>query len=59
MINSELIPEAITDSIENEPIAAEGPKSSRNKFVVPDVSVPVDVLEATTFFQAVDSGVTN
>jgi len=57
--NSDLIPEAVANSIENEPVAAEGVKSARRKFVVPEVSVPFDVLEATTFFQAVDSGATN
>jgi hypothetical protein len=33
--------------------------SSKKKFVEPEISQPVDVLEATTFFQAVDSGPTN
>ena len=34
--------------------------SDRKKpFVEPAISVPVDVLEATTFFQAASSGVTN
>lgn len=34
---------------------------SENKkvFVEPAISVPVDVLEATTFFQAATSGATN
>jgi hypothetical protein len=31
----------------------------KNTFVEPAISVPVDVLEATTFFQAATSGVTN
>ncbi len=31
---------------------------TKKKFVEPELSVPVDVLEATTFFQAVDSGST-
>jgi hypothetical protein len=31
----------------------------KRKFVEPEISQPVDVLEATTFFQAVDSGATN
>jgi hypothetical protein len=31
----------------------------KRKFVEPEISQPVDVLEATTFFQAVDSGPTN
>jgi hypothetical protein len=33
--------------------------SSKKPFVEPEVSVPVDVLEATTFFQAATSGATN
>jgi hypothetical protein len=33
--------------------------SGKRKFVEPEISQPVDVLEATTFFQAVDSGSTN
>jgi hypothetical protein len=34
--------------------------SDRKKpFVEPAISVPVDVLEATTFFQAASSGATN
>jgi hypothetical protein len=31
----------------------------KRKFIEPEISQPVDVLEATTFFQAVDSGPTN
>jgi hypothetical protein len=33
--------------------------SSKRRFVEPEISQPVDVLEATTFFQSVDSGATN
>ena len=33
--------------------------SSKKMFIEPEISVPVDVLEATTFLQAVDSGATN
>ena len=33
--------------------------ASKRAFVEPEVSFPVDVLEATTFFQAADSGATN
>ena len=33
--------------------------SSKRKFVEPEISQPVDVLEATTFFQAIDSGASN
>ena len=31
----------------------------KKPFVAPIISVPVDVLEATTFFQSVESGATN
>jgi hypothetical protein len=41
----------------SENVAAEG--AVKKKFVEPEISQPVDVLEATTFFQAVDSGATN
>jgi hypothetical protein len=37
--------------------AAERPV--KRKFVEPEISQPVDVLEATTFFQALDSGASN
>ena len=37
---------------------AEESKPNRKKFVAPQISVPVDVMEATTFFQLTDSGVT-
>ena len=32
---------------------------AKKNFVVPEISVPVDVLEATTFFQLTESGATN
>ncbi len=32
---------------------------AKKEFVEPEISQPVDVLEATTFFQALDSGATN
>ena len=32
---------------------------NKKEFVEPEISQPVDVLEATTFFQAIDSGPTN
>jgi hypothetical protein len=34
----------------------EMPRAPRKTFVEPVISSPVDVLEATTFFQTVDSG---
>jgi hypothetical protein len=33
--------------------------TAKKKFVEPELSSPVDVLEATTFFQAATSGTTN
>jgi hypothetical protein len=36
-----------------------GDVKPKKRFVVPEVSVPVDVLEATTFFQVAASGGTN
>jgi len=33
--------------------------TAKKKFVEPELSSPVDVLEATTFFQAATSGATN
>lgn len=33
--------------------------NGKKPFVAPKISVPVDVLEATTFFQSVESGATN
>lgn len=33
--------------------------SDKKAFVEPAISVPVDVLEATTFFQVASSGATN
>ena len=33
--------------------------SGKKAFVEPEVTFPIDVLEATTFFQLTDSGVTN
>lgn len=44
-----------TEFIEGETTGA----SSKRKFVEPEISQPVDVLEATTFFQLTDSGATN
>ena len=53
------------NEIINEELA--GPQSAMNEecneskkpFVEPAISVPVDVLEATTFFQTSTSGATN
>ena len=49
------------DSLVNDPITENQTAlpSSKRKFVEPEISQPVDVLEATSFFQAADSGATN
>jgi len=44
---------------EPDEIAKAGAPTSRRAFVEPEVSFPVDVLEATTFFQFTESGATN
>ena len=46
---------------ENAGLKTEGHELNDRKkpFVEPAISVPVDVLEATTFFQAATSGATN
>lgn len=45
---------------ENEEVSPAGQTASRKAFVEPEVSFPIDVLEATTFFQFTDSfGSTN
>ena len=46
---------------ENAGLQTEGMELGDRKkpFVEPAISVPVDVLEATTFFQAATSGATN
>ena len=49
--------ELTNESVENLSESADAAKPAKKKFVPPVISVPVDVLEATTFFLAVDSGV--
>jgi hypothetical protein len=39
--------------------ATENGLTEKKQFVEPEITVPVDVLEATTFFQAASSGATN
>jgi hypothetical protein len=45
------------DEVENASLAEAG--ALKKTFVEPEVSFPIDVLEATTFFQLTDSGATN
>ena len=40
-------------------IGSDSANTSKKLFVEPEISTPVDVLEATTFFQIVASGPTN
>jgi hypothetical protein len=55
--NVDLTPEAIsTSESQSDPADV---KSAKKEFVIPEISVPVDVLEATTFFQLTDTGATN
>ena len=40
-------------------VSAELTHPAKKQFVEPEISTAVDVLEATTFFQAISSGPTN
>jgi hypothetical protein len=42
-----------------QPEGADTSAPAKKKFITPEISVPVDVLEATTFFQVAASGGTN
>ena len=57
MDGSDLIIETAADEV--KPGETENPTSAKKRFIAPEISVPVDVLEATTFFQATASGGTN
>ena len=57
MDGSDLIIESATAEV--KPGEIENSTSAKKKFVTPEISVPVDVLEATTYFQLVASGNTN
>ena len=50
--------EIISEELNVSGVTAEG-SEVKKAFVEPAISVPVDVLEATTFFQAATSGATN
>lgn len=57
MDGSDLIVErANTPEVQPDPTETSTP--AKKKFVTPEISVPVDVLEATTYFQVAASGVT-
>jgi len=53
--NAEL-KEASVITSESESDATDATRSAKKKFVIPEISQPVDVLEATTFFQTTTSG---
>ena len=44
------------ENVTRHEAATLNPPPARKTFVEPTISSPVDVLEATTFFQTVDSG---
>jgi hypothetical protein len=46
-------------ALENTTEIIENQGTPKKPFVEPEITVPVDVLEATTFFQAATSGATN
>ncbi len=54
-----LIPEQLSRVNETEVTEAGDDAASKKTFVEPEVSFPVDVLEATTFFQFTESGVSS
>lgn len=58
---TEQLPESTPPDLEVEQGGGLGAAhgSARSAFIEPDISAPVDVLEATTFFQAATSGGTN
>jgi hypothetical protein len=51
--------EIINEEIANLQSASKEASEIKKEFVEPAISVPVDVLEATTFFQATSSGKSN
>ena len=55
---NEIINEEIA-GLHNANVSTGERSEGKKTFVEPTISVPVDVLEATTFFQIATSGVTN
>lgn len=58
MDGSDLIVET-ANTADVQPDQTETSTPAKKKFVAPEISVPVDVLESTTYFQAATSGGTN
>jgi len=51
--------EIISEEMNNGNAASSERSEIKKAFIEPAISVPVDVLEATTFFQSATSGATN
>ena len=49
----------IAESNETKAATTDLKPSAKKGFVEPEITVPVDILEATTFFQTASSGATN
>jgi hypothetical protein len=49
----------IVESNKTKAATSELTQSVKKDFVEPEITVPVDILEATTFFQTASSGSTN
>jgi hypothetical protein len=56
--NQDLIPQGGVNIQRATEESQEWKASAKRQFIEPEISPPVDVLEATTFFQAIDSGAT-
>ena len=59
MEKTDMIQETVDSKSEGQLEHAQDTSSPKKPFVTPKVSIPVDVLEATTFFQTADSGTSN
>lgn len=59
MKTENLTPVQFSQVNEVEEVSQAGVAVAKKTFVEPEVSFPVDVLEATTFFQFAESGATN
>ena len=49
----------IAESSETKVATTEPTQSGKKSFIEPEITVPVDILEATTFFQTASSGASN
>jgi len=54
--NSDLNYKSLANTSEGQSERTDASEPSKKKFVTPEISMPVNVLEATTFFQSADSG---